>query len=115
MRRLGRVAVALAAVALLGGCAHTSALLPVSPDERTKVRFAAIDVLANEGIDVKRAPACRLAAQNDISCSGLTADGQAIRVLSPGDDPAKITVTVGDATVYDGPLAEILERAAEGR
>ena len=62
MRRSGANAIWIAALvvaaAALTGCSQVAALAPVGGDHLTMVRFAAIDVLVDEGIDVLTAPVC---------------------------------------------------------
>jgi hypothetical protein len=103
---------ALAAAALTAvGCSQVAAIAPVGGDHLAEVRFAAIDVLVASGTELLAAPDCTTEQDGAITCVGETLAGERIDVLSSADDPASVTVTVGDEVVYDGSIQEALEKA----
>ncbi|MFN8149173.1 MAG: hypothetical protein U0R76_17125 [Candidatus Nanopelagicales bacterium] len=110
MRRV----VALAAAALLlAGCSQVAALAPVGGDRVTGVRYAANDLLVSNGIDVMTAPVCVMATDKGVTCQGTTLDGQDIRVVSTAADQARMVLTVGTRTVYDGDIQAVLDKAMQ--
>lgn len=114
MRRAAVTASVLIASALaLAGCSQVEALAPVGGNHMTEIRYAAIDILLAKDIDVLVAPVCEQSG-DAVTCTGETADGQAITVDSPADATDTIVVTVGDETVYDGNYWDILDDAVRG-
>jgi threonine dehydrogenase-like Zn-dependent dehydrogenase len=103
--------VLIAAAAVLAGCSQVAAIAPVGGDRLAEVRFAGLDVLTSEDVDVRTAPVCAQAADLTVTCDGDTFDGQAIRVTSPGATPDDLEVVVGARTVYSGSLQAVLEKA----
>lgn len=116
MRRSGANAIGVAALvvaaAALTGCSQVAALAPVGGDHLTMVRFAAIDVLVDEGIDVLTAPVCSAEPGGATRCEGETVDGEAIAVRSSADDPTSLTVEVDGRVLYSGSIQEIIDEAA---
>lgn len=108
-----RATLLLLALPLLAGCSQVAALAPVGGDDVAQVRFAAIDVLVAEGIDILDAPVCTLDG-DAITCAGSTVDGEDITVLSSSADDATITVKVGTDTLYEGSLNELIEKFVRG-
>lgn len=80
------------------------------------MRFAAIDALVDRGTTLGVAPVCTT-SDRAVSCRGITADGQAVVASSPAPTPpdpsGSVRVTVGSAVVYDGSVADLLDRHAE--
>ncbi len=113
MTRQGITAVALGALvtAALSACSQAAALAPVGGDRLATVRFAANDILVQNRVSVLAAPACT-ADGVAISCTGSTTDGGAISVSSTADHQDLMTVTVGSATLYNGAIMDVIERAA---
>lgn len=109
----GRLLVAGAAIALLAGCSQVAAISPVGGTRLAEVRFATADVLVAEGVDILSGPDCTQAADLTVTCEGETTGGDRITAESPGTDPTLLTVTVGDDTIYDGALLDVLEDALE--
>lgn len=109
----GAALASLAAVTVLAlsACSQVSALAPVGGDRQASVRFAAIDVLVEGQIAVLVAPTCT-ASGAAVSCTGSTVDGATISVTSTAEQPDLMTVTVGSATFYDGPIQDVIDRAA---
>lgn len=105
------LALLTAGALLLTGCSQVAAIAPVGGDHLAEVRFAAIDVLVASGTELLTAPDCTTEPDGAISCTGETLAGESITVLSPADDPASVTVTVGDAVLYEGSIQEALEKA----
>jgi hypothetical protein len=110
-RRLGALALALTAITL-SGCSQIEAIAPVGGDRLAEVRYAAIDVLLEADVDVLTAPVCELVDEVEVSCEGETLDGRTITARSPGDAPDDVTVAVGDDTLYDCPILDVLDRAS---
>lgn len=111
-RRLGRIAIVVGAALALAGCSQVAAIAPVGGGRESEVRYAAIDVLMDEGVDILTAPVCTPAdAERVIRCMGETFDGEAIDVHSPGDAPDTFTLTVGARTLYSGATRDVLEAA----
>lgn len=108
-------AILVGAAAAMAGCSQVAAIAPVGGSREAEVRYAAIDVLQDAGIDVLTTPVC-VTAQDDaeIRCMGTTFDGAAIEAVSPADAPDTFTLTVGDRTLYDGSISEVLEAAMQG-
>lgn len=113
VRRAALVPIAvMLAVPVLAGCAsQIDGLAPVSGDDITGLRIAAIDVLLENRLTVLDAPVCT-AAGSGYSCVGSLTDGSAVVVTSPDADATTMTVTVGGTTIYDGSVKEVLDRAA---
>lgn len=109
MRRLAVLAVA---ALLLTGCSQVSALAPVGGDRATEIRFATIDLLLDEGIELGEAPTCTQAEDAAVSCTGTTADGTEISVTSSAEDQASLEVTVGGKVIYSGAISDVIEKAA---
>lgn len=114
MKRAALAASVLAVGMLaLAGCSQVEALAPVGGNHMTEIRYAAIDILLAKNIEVLVAPVCEQDGEA-VSCTGETADGQAITVTSPSDATDTVTVTVGDETIYSGKYWDILDDAVRG-
>lgn len=113
MKRAGAKTATVAALMAVGlsACSQVSALAPVGGDRLATVRFAANDVLVQNRVPVLAAPACT-ASGAAISCTGSTTDGVAISVSSTADQQQLMTVTIGSATLYNGPIQDVIDRAA---
>ena len=111
-RGIGAVLVAAALpAALLTGCSQVKAISPVG-GRITLVRFAAIDVLIGQRVDVMTAPVCTENAAHSISCVGATVKNEAVTVTSVGDDSANMQVMVGGTRIYDGSIQDVLDANA---
>ena len=110
-RRVGLTAFGLLALA---GCSQTKALAPVGGNRLSEVRFAAIDVLIDNGVEIMVAPVCVASAPDDdeIACQGTTLDEQPITAVSHADDQDHLLVIVGATTIYNGPVQAVLTSAA---
>lgn len=114
-RRVGAVIALIVAVTTLAACSQLSALAPVGGNRLAEVRFGAIDVLHERGIDLMTAPACAQTGDGpEISCAGTTADGDDVAVVSDTDDDARLEVSVAGTVVFEGALSEVLDAAARG-
>ena len=111
--RAGLLAAALAVVAVTA-CSQTAALAPVGGDRLTEVRFAALDVLVAQHIDVLVAPVCSASGRDDatISCVGTTVDQQTIRAVSTSDDQQDLEVLVAGKSIFRGALQDVVDAAA---
>ena len=99
--------------AVLSGCAsQIDALAPVGGTNRIALRTAAIDVLLQDQLTIRDAPQCEKAGDG-YSCVGSLTDGSPIVVTSPGADLATMTVMVGNIVIYEGPVEDVLEAAAQ--
>ncbi len=107
MRRLLAAAVLL----LTAGCSQTAALAPVGGDHLTEVRFAALDVLVRQQVQLLTAPVCT-ADSGTVTCAGDTVDGSEVRVRSGAEDPGRLTVTIAGRPVYEGSVQDVLDAAA---
>lgn len=108
MKRLALVALS---AALLAGCSQVAAIAPVGGNHLSEVRYAAIDLLVENEIDVLTAPVCATAADKTLACEGETVDGETITVTSPGDEQNQFTLVVGTETLYSGSVQDVLDDA----
>jgi len=117
-RRVSGAAVAVLLLGLassLAGCSQISALAPVGGDALAEVRFGAIDVLLQKGVDLLSAPVCTAAETGSaITCAGATTDGRDIAVISSTAADAELIVAVAGETIFSGSLADVLDEAARG-
>lgn len=98
------------AVAALAGCSQVAVLEPVAGDGVTAVNNATSDVLSRERIDVMTWPVCDFA--NEVyTCTGDTLSGEPIVGTTSSTEPLELTVTVGDRTIYQGPVQAVLDEA----
>lgn len=97
---------------LIAGCSQVAAIAPVGGDHLAEVRYAAIDVLLAEDVELLTAPDCAQAASGEVTCTGETLDGAQISVVSPADDQTVLTVTVGDRELYSGSIMKLIDEAA---
>jgi hypothetical protein len=111
MRRTSTAIGVLLAAVVLAGCSQVAAIAPVGGDRLAEVRFAGLDVLTSEGVDVRTAPVCAQTDDLTVTCEGDTFDDAAIRVSSPGATPDDLEVVVGADTLYSGSLQSVLEKA----
>lgn len=98
-------------IALTGCASQISGLAPVGGDDITGVRSAAINVLLQNGVAIKRAPTCQETIEG-YACSGSTTDDRAIAVSATKGDNTVMVVDVGGIVVYRGPVQDILDQAA---
>jgi PBP1b-binding outer membrane lipoprotein LpoB len=103
---------AVAALALLlTGCSQVAALAPVGGNRPTEIRFAAIDVLVDQDVELGTAPTCTMADDRAVSCTGSTATGEEIAVTSSAADQASLEVTVAGTVIYSGPITDVIEKS----
>ena len=114
MRAAALIAGALALLALTG-CSQIAAIAPVGGDRVSEVRYAALDILVAQEVDVLAAPTCTIADDLAVSCAGTTLDGDTIEVTSAADDQENLTVTVGGSEIFSGSIQSVLESALEPR
>ncbi len=108
-----RIALLAASALLLAGCSQVAALAPVGGDRESGVRYAANDLLLDAGIEILTAPVCVQAADKAVTCQGRTSDGQDIKVVSTAADQARMVLTVGSRTLYDGEIQAVLDKAMQ--
>jgi hypothetical protein len=101
-------------VLALAACSQTAALAPVGGDRLAEVRFAAIDVLTNQHVELLVAPVCTASGDDDeaIACEGTTLDGRPITAVSSAEHQDRLVVTVDGKVVHDGDLQAVLTSAA---
>lgn len=99
------------AVVALAGCSQIEAIAPVGGNHEAEVRYAAIDVLLDAGVEILVAPDCD-AKDGAIVCEGETVSGDQIAVESTAADPSSLTVRVGTDVLYSGPVLDVLDDAA---
>lgn len=132
MRRL-RAAVAAAAIAAvaLTGCSQVAQLKPVAGDALSTLRSVTIDTVQASGASFKTAPVCTVDGEN-LSCQGLTTDGQAVtsagQQLTKAEIPSDLQdqvpgwatdtdsfvvaeVKLGSNVLYNGVALEALDEA----
>lgn len=102
------------AMAGLTGCAsQIAALRPVGGDALAGVRTATIDLVLAQGYEFLEAPVCSQ-DETQITCLGSTTENSEVASVSLLDGNANVTVTVDGETLYQGSIAEVLEKAARG-
>lgn len=104
---------AVALIASLAGCSQVAAIAPVGGARVSEVRYAALDILVAQEVDILEAPTCEMADDRAVTCTGSTLDGDAIEVSSPADDQATLTISVGGDEVFTGTIQSVLEKAME--
>jgi hypothetical protein len=95
----------------LSGCSQTAALAPVGGNDVTEVRFATIDLLLANDVDVLDAPVCAAGAGSAIGCHGTTVEGDEITASATSAANTTLTVMVGSRTIYSGSLLAALDTA----
>lgn len=110
------IAAGLVSVGLLSGCANLgtqiATLQPVAGDAITGLNIAANDVLLREKVDILVAPVCTYEPET-YTCKGSTTKGDEILVIAQGAKPTTFTVSVGGASIYDGPVDAVIKRAGQ--
>lgn len=115
LARTGTLALAAVVVGnALTGCSQVAAIAPVGGGHEAEVRYAAIDILLDEGTAILIAPVCTSDSGGTVVCTGETVDGTGIDVVSAAADPSALTVRIGENTFYEGSILDVLERAAQG-
>ncbi len=103
----------LGAALTLSGCSQIAAIAPVGGDRVSEVRYAALDVLAEKGIEVLAVPACSMTDDRAVSCMGTTVDGKSIAAESTAADPSALSVVVDGTVIYSGSIQNVLTDALE--
>ena len=111
-RAVATVVATVAALAL-AGCSQIAAIAPVGGSRLAEVRFAAGDVLVQEGVGLLVAPVCAQAPDSSIECRGESVDGDEIVVSAPAGEVDAMEVTVSGSTLYAGSIMDVLETAME--
>jgi hypothetical protein len=102
---------AAAALALTACGSQIAGLAPVSGDAITSVRIAAIDVLLEQGVQMKVVPVCTTETST-YECTGETVEGAPIAISANNVKPLVMQVSVDGSVIYDGPVQEVLDEAA---
>lgn len=108
--RLVIVGVALVAASSLAGCSMADSLKPVAGDKMNAVKFASIDVLMAQRVDILIAPVCTAPTSTTYSCQGETVKKEPIAVTA-AEDPYVMKVTVADKEIYSGSVQDVLDAA----
>ncbi len=109
-----RLALLLLGAALtLTGCSQVAAIAPVGGDRVAEVRYAALDILVKEAIEVLTVPACSMTDDRAVSCIGTTVDGKTIAVESTAADQSVLSVVVDGTVIYSGSIQDVLTDALE--
>lgn len=109
MKRL--LIVALATLTLTA-CSQVSALTPVGGTAITSVRNATYEVLIDQQVPILVAPQCE-PSDGGFTCTGTTIEGQEIIAIAEGTDPYPMTITVGNAVIFEGNAQDVLEAAVQ--
>lgn len=110
MTRLALLPIAVLAV-LLTGCSQIAAIAPVGGARLSEVRYATNDVLVDREVGILTAPVCTEADDHAVMCEGETIDGETITAVSPADDQASLTITIGDEQLFTGDIQTVLDDA----
>lgn len=96
----------------LSGCAsQISALAPVGGDVLVSVRYAATEVMLEEGYDFLEAPVCQQ-TDTDITCQGKLMSGENVEVLAPLEDAPTMTITIDGNVFFEGNYQDVLNKQA---
>ena len=106
-------ALGLALITLPGCASQLDALAPVGGDDISMVRTAATTLLLSNDLEVLDAPKCTK-SDTKIACNGSLVDGSAVIVHAPTDPFGEITVTVGGEVLFQGQVASVIDKAAQG-
>lgn len=93
----------------LAGCSQIDALAPVGGAEIADLRYAAIEVLLEQGVDVLVAPVCD-GHGAALRCVGETVSNETITATLTSEDDASFELRVGQSLIYSGPVQAVLER-----
>lgn len=105
---------AVVSALLLSGCSQVASLTPVSGGPLATVRNAVNDVLVSNNVAILVAPVCTETTQQ-FECTGSTSDGKPITATATLTTPYSMTVKVGDQSLYDGSVQDVLDQAAEAK
>jgi hypothetical protein len=113
-RTVPALILAALAVGAVTGCSQIAAIAPVGGNHQAEVRYAAIDVLLDAGVEILVAPDCA-SAGGGITCEGETVSGERITAQSSAADPSSVTVAVGAHRLYSGSILDVLDKAARNQ
>lgn len=114
--------VAAALVLGIAACSPVTSQLPSGNvgDEYTQgTRSAFQDVIFDAGLQLGTGPECEVTGdETGLDCTGTTLDGRTAEAHAVGGDnndlnAARLTVRVGDETIYEGTVSDVLQAADE--
>ncbi len=100
------------AIVLVGCSTEVAQFQPVAGDAAVSIRYAANDVLREQGIRVMVWPQCTF-SDATYTCPGTTTDGKPILATAQEGDPIVMVLKVDNKTVFTGVPQDVLNR--EGR
>lgn len=106
-------ALGLALITMPGCASQLDALAPVGGDDISMVRTAATTLLLAHDLEVLDAPKCTK-SDTEIACVGSLVDGSEVTMQAPTDPFGEITVTVGGEVLFQGQVASVIDKAAQG-
>lgn len=106
-------ALGLVLITMPGCASQLDALAPVGGDDISMVRTAATTLLLANDLEVLDAPKCTK-SDTEIACNGSLVDGSKVTVQAPTDPFGEITVTVGGEVLFQGQVASVIDKAAQG-
>ncbi|NQX10591.1 hypothetical protein HQQ80_03005 [Microbacteriaceae bacterium VKM Ac-2855] len=112
MRRVEAASVVVIAL-MLTGCTQVAAIAPVGGDRVSNVRYATLDVLVAEGVELLAAPDC-VESDRSVTCTGSTVDGTVITATSAATTEDHLEIVVGTSTLFSGSISAVIEDAVDG-
>lgn len=110
MTRRMKVATGGAIVVLaVAGCSQIDALAPVGGAEIADLRYAANEVLLEQGVEILVAPVCEGHGAS-LRCVGETVDEETITATLTSEDGTTFELEVGGRLIYSGPVQAVLDR-----
>ncbi|MDP4013341.1 MAG: hypothetical protein U0990_02435 [Candidatus Nanopelagicales bacterium] len=102
---------------VLAGCSTVGGLLAPGEAGDAVVAAAVGDILLKNDVAILSGPVCKPGeVKKSLKCTGQTMDKKPIAAEATGTkEGANLKVTVGDKTLYDGPLVELLQKAMQGK
>lgn len=104
---------AVLAAMLLTGCSQVAAIAPVGGDRVSNVRYATLDVLVEQDVELLTAPDC-VERDRSVSCTGAALDGSTITASSAATDEDHLEIVVGADTVFSGSISAVIDDAVDG-
>ena len=114
IKAIAVAAVAVATPLVLAGCSQVEGLAVSGNINVLFLSSAATDVLLDQGYHIGVKPVCKTTDTTEYSCSGTTADGQAISVVVPDSSVPQpnMTITVGGKQIFSGGVISVIDNAA---
>ncbi|AVZ40705.1 hypothetical protein CT688_15775 [Dietzia sp. JS16-p6b] len=93
----------------VAGCSQIDALAPVGGAEIADLRYAANEVLLEQGVEILVAPVCEGHGAS-LRCVGETVDEETITATLTSEDGTTFELEVGGRLIYSGPVQAVLDR-----